>query len=112
MDNQQTDGDDAQLAVSNSISPSSSSTSDIDHDNNDSETHILVDDPALWPKLLTDGECCSVVRMGAVQVEDKDFTQNEKGHRFTKANYYMVMKSGKRVNRSWLDHNALSNPLL
>lgn len=63
MDNQQTDGDDAQLVMSNSISPSSSSTSDIDHDNNDHETHILVDDPALWPKLLTDREHCSVVKL-------------------------------------------------
>ena len=37
-------------------------------------THILVDDPALWPK----------------------------GRRFTKAYYYIVMKNGERVNRSWL----------
>ena len=85
--NQQTDGDDAQLAVSNSISPSSSSTSDADYDNNDREAHIFVDDPALWPKLLTDREHCSMAKMGPIQVKDKDFPQNEKGHRFTKAKY-------------------------
>ncbi|KAK0155422.1 hypothetical protein N1851_002224 [Merluccius polli] len=94
--NQQTDRDDAQLAVSNSMSPSSS-TSDIDYENA-SETHILVvEDPALWPKLLTDIEGCSIVRMGPVQVKDKDFPQNEKGRRFTKANYYIVMKNAKRL---------------
>lgn len=91
----QTDGeDDAQVTVSDSTSPSPSLPSD-------SETHI-VDDPALWPKLLTDGELCSIVKMGPVQVKDKDFPQNEKGRRFTKANYYILMKNGERVNSSWL----------
>ena len=73
---QQTDGDDAQLVVNIAHSPSSTSVIEIDdnNDNNDCKTHILVDDPALWPK----------------------------GRRFTKAYYYIVMKNGERVNRSWL----------
>ena len=99
---QQTDRDDAHLAVS--IFPSSSYTMDIvDYDdNNDSncETHSCG-----CPSTLAQAahrECCSIVKMGPVQVKDKDFTQNEMGHRFPKAYYYIVIKNGKRVTRSWL----------
>ena len=55
---QQTDGDDAQLVVNIAHSPSSTSVIEIDdnNDNNDCETHILVDGPALWPKLLCLGQ--------------------------------------------------------
>ncbi|CAL8295714.1 unnamed protein product [Boreogadus saida] len=54
---QQTDGDYAQLVVNISHSPSTSVIEiDDNNDNNDCETHILVDDPALWPKLLCLGQ--------------------------------------------------------
>ena len=55
---QQTDGDDAQLVVNISHSPSSTLVIEIydNNDNNDCETHIPVDDPALWPKLLCLGQ--------------------------------------------------------
>ena len=79
---------------------------DENNDNIDCETHILVDDPALWPKLLTDRERCSLVQLGPVQVKDKDFPQNEKGRRFTKAYYCIEMKNGERVNRSWLVYSV------
>ena len=61
-----------------------------------------MDDPAVWPKLLTDREPCSIVKMEPVQVKDKDFPQNDKGCRFIKANYYIVM-----VNSQWnmCNHN-------
>ena len=98
----QTVGDDAELEVS--VSPSSS-TSDVNNNNDrQCEPHICVDDPALWPELLTDRErCrCSLVRRGPVQVKDQEFPQNDKGRRFTKANYYIAMKNGESVNRSWL----------
>ena len=63
-----------------SISPSASSTSVIDYDDNndnndsDCETHILVDDWALWPKLLTDRERWLIVKLGSVQVKDQEQT--------------------------------------
>ncbi len=63
---------------------------------------LLEDDPALWPKQLSDSARCSIVQRGPLQVKDRIFPRNEDGRRFTSSNYYMQMKNGEKISRSWL----------
>uniref|UniRef100_A0A8C6WW11 TTF-type domain-containing protein n=1 Tax=Neogobius melanostomus TaxID=47308 RepID=A0A8C6WW11_9GOBI len=62
---------------------------------------VLDDDPASWPKEVTDDQRCSLVRRGPVQVK-QHFPKNAEGCRFTCNNYQMQMRNGEKVNRSWL----------
>lgn len=63
---------------------------------------LLEDDPALWQKQLPDSAHCSIVQRGPLQVKDRIFPRNEDGRRFTSSNYYMQMKNGEQISRSWL----------
>ena len=63
---------------------------------------LLEDDPALWPKQLSDSAHCSIVQRGPLQVKDRIFPRNEDGRRFTSSSYYMQMKNGEQISRSWL----------
>nr|XP_040041482.1 zinc finger MYM-type protein 5-like [Gasterosteus aculeatus aculeatus]XP_040041483.1 zinc finger MYM-type protein 5-like [Gasterosteus aculeatus aculeatus] len=63
---------------------------------------LLGNDPALWPKQLSDSARCSIVERGPLQVKDGIFLRNEDGHRFTSSNYYMQMRNGEQICRSWL----------
>lgn len=61
----------------------------------------LGDDPAHWPGKLTDTERCVIVRRGPVQLVE-DFPQNQQGRRFTPTHYFLNMKNGEKIKRSWL----------
>uniref|UniRef100_A0A672T9W0 TTF-type domain-containing protein n=1 Tax=Sinocyclocheilus grahami TaxID=75366 RepID=A0A672T9W0_SINGR len=65
-------------------------------------TVTLEEDPALWPKHLTDKERCSLVQRGPVQIKDRKYPKNKEGRRFTSSNYYLQMKNGEKIKRSWL----------
>ena len=71
-----------------------------------STTFVIENDPALWPKQLTltvtDKEICSIVQSGPVLVKDKIFPKKQEGRRFTSTNYYIHVKNGEKINRSWL----------
>lgn len=62
---------------------------------------MLDDDPALRQNDLGDSERCEIVKKGPVQLQI-DFPKNSEGQRFTISNYYMFMKSGEEINKSWL----------
>lgn len=65
-------------------SPSSSSTLQVC---SSQHSVCLEDDPALWPKQLSDSTRCSIVKRGPLQVKDRIFPRNEDRHRFTRSNY-------------------------
>ncbi|KAL7858049.1 hypothetical protein AOLI_G00181510 [Acnodon oligacanthus] len=67
-------------------------------------TFIMDDDPAQWPRVLTDSVRCHIVRKGPVQIKDIEFPQNSETppRRFTKENYRRTMKNGEKIFRSWL----------
>lgn len=63
------------------------------------------DDPAYWPKDLTDDLRCSLVRRGPLQVKT-NFPQNAEDGRFTLNYYQVIMRNGQKVNRSWLVYSS------
>uniref|UniRef100_A0A3B1J9M7 TTF-type domain-containing protein n=1 Tax=Astyanax mexicanus TaxID=7994 RepID=A0A3B1J9M7_ASTMX len=85
-------------------SPPHLSTGDISTAQGTTSTFIIDDDPAQWPKVLTDSERCQIVRKGTVQITDIQFPQNSENppRRFTKENYRRTMKNGEKILRSWL----------
>lgn len=72
----------------------------------------LEDDPALWPKHLTDKERCSIVQRGPVQSKDRIYPKNQEGRRFTNSNYYLQMKNGEKIKRSWLVYSEKNDCVL
>uniref|UniRef100_A0A672ZBF4 TTF-type domain-containing protein n=1 Tax=Sphaeramia orbicularis TaxID=375764 RepID=A0A672ZBF4_9TELE len=72
---------------------------------------LISDDPAQWPGVLSNSEKCSLVTRGPVQVKDVVFPQNKEKapRRFTKENYYMVMKNGEKIQRTWLIYSVSSD---
>ncbi|KAL2080661.1 hypothetical protein ACEWY4_024454 [Coilia grayii] len=63
--------------------------------------NLIGDDPAYWPEKLSDTDRCLIVRKGPVQVQG-DFPQNQQGRQFTTTYYYLNMKNGEKIRRSWL----------
>lgn len=72
----------------------------------------LEDDPALWPKQLSDNERCSIVQKGPVQIKDNIFPRNQEGHRFTNNYYYMYMRNGEKISRSWLMYSESKDSVI
>ncbi|XP_076850262.1 uncharacterized protein LOC143499580 isoform X2 [Brachyhypopomus gauderio] len=85
-------------------SPPHLSTGDTSTAQGTTSTFIIDDDPAQWPKVLTDSERCQIVGKGPVQITDIEFPQNSENppRRFTKENYRRTMKNGEKILRSWL----------
>ena len=86
------DEDEDDLAVSSAMPFTTSSSGN---------SFLIGDDPAHWPEKLTDSEHCSIVQKGPVQLRG-DFPQNTQGRRFTSTHYYLNMKNGEKIQRSWL----------
>ena len=41
--------------------------------------------------------------------QQSEFPKNAKGRRFTTANYYMQMKNGERISRTWLVYSKVED---
>uniref|UniRef100_A0A3P8THJ7 TTF-type domain-containing protein n=1 Tax=Amphiprion percula TaxID=161767 RepID=A0A3P8THJ7_AMPPE len=72
----------------------------------------LEDDPALWPKHLSDNERCSIVQKGPVQIKERIFPRNQEGCRFTKNYFYMHMRNGEKISRSWLMYSETKDSVI
>lgn len=72
---------------------------------------VLDDDPGLWPKVVSDCKRCAMGRRGPVQIKT-DFPKNADDRRFTCSNYYIFMKNGEKIIRSWLVYSKAKNCVL
>ncbi|XP_073723533.1 zinc finger MYM-type protein 1 [Misgurnus anguillicaudatus] len=70
------------------------------------------DDPALWPKHLTDNECCLLVQRGPVQIKDRNYPKNHEGRRFSNHHFYLQMKNGEKIKRSWLVYSEKNDSVI
>lgn len=65
----------------------------------------MSDDPAFWLKHLLDNERCELIKRGPVQIKE-NFPVNSDGRRFTNSNYFINMKNGEKISRSWLVYSV------
>ena len=100
-----TDDKDDENAVEDAVSRPTAAVSDSDHPK---ESDALSDDPGLWPTVVNDRERCELVKIGPVQ-QQSEFPKNAMGRRFTTANYYMQMKNGERISRTWLVYSKVED---
>ena len=66
-------------------------------------------DPAYWPQHISSDQRVDIVRRGPVQIEDLDFPHSHTHRRFTKERYFMKMKNGEKIRRSWLVYSQSSD---
>lgn len=66
-------------------------------------------DPACWPEHITSDQRINFVQRGPVQIEDLNFPQSQTHHCFTKDRYFMGMKNGEKIRRSWLVYSKSSD---
>ncbi|CAK6983230.1 zinc finger MYM-type protein 1-like [Scomber scombrus] len=95
------------------MATASCSSSDRRDVNNEEVVSVVIigDDPALWPNVFSDCQRCELVKRGPVQME-LEFPQNAEGRRFTKANYFIVMKNGEKINRTWLVYSKVKDAVM
>ena len=65
-------------------------------------------DPGCWPEHIADDQRIDIVS-GPVQIEEFNFTQSQSHRRFTKDRYFMKMKNGEKIRRSWLVYSKSSD---
>lgn len=66
-------------------------------------------DPACWPEHITSDQRIDIVRRGPVQIEDFNFPQSQTRRRFTNDRYFIRMKNGEKIRRSWLVYSKSSD---
>ena len=73
------------------------------------ENFVDLDDPAFWPKILSDKVRMAIIENGPKQITKFHFPTDEKGRSFSVAYFSKNLSNGETVNRNWLLYSKSKN---